>query len=81
VVDVFYHLHVSSGSLRASEVLFRGMTSRVLRMPLLWIDNTPLGDMLKRFTVNIRLVDDSLLSTLSEVVTFGLRLVIIVTVG
>jgi ABC-type nitrate/sulfonate/bicarbonate transport system ATPase subunit len=41
-LDIMFQLHTYSGSLRASDTLFHGMASNVVRMPLLWLDTTPM---------------------------------------
>ena len=74
-------MHMFSGSLRASETLFRAMTSNVLRAPLLWLDNTPIGPILKRFSGDIRMVDDLLLEALSEFANCIVKLIIVVYIG
>ena len=80
-LEILYNLHVSSGSLRASNVLFREMTLRVFRMPLLWLDTTPIGEILRRFTVDVRNVDDHVLSTMSDFADAFMKLIIVVCVG
>ncbi|PIG82762.1 ABC multidrug transporter [Aspergillus arachidicola] len=80
-LEILYNLHVSSGSLRASNTLFREMTFRVIRMPLLWLDTTPIGEILRRFTVDVRNVDDHVLSTMSDFADAFMKLIIVVCVG
>ncbi|KAJ5928883.1 hypothetical protein N7466_007839 [Penicillium verhagenii] len=81
VLEFLSNMHIFSGSLRASETLFRAMTVNVIRMPLIWFDNTPLGGILKRFSVDIRLVDDFLLHTMSEFANCLVKLVIVGYIG
>lgn len=40
VLEMLFNLHTFSGSLRASDSMFQEMATRVLRMPLLWLDTT-----------------------------------------
>jgi ABC-type multidrug transport system fused ATPase/permease subunit len=81
VVEALFKAHALSGSLRASERLYRGMTFSVLRMPLLWMDSTSMGEMLKRFTVDNLLVDNDLLETLTESAGSFVKLALIIFVG
>lgn len=52
-------LHTNAAALHAARYLFRSMVSNVLRMPLLWVDSTPLGSTLKGFTSDSARVDES----------------------
>ncbi|KAB8215049.1 P-loop containing nucleoside triphosphate hydrolase protein [Aspergillus novoparasiticus] len=61
---------VTLGSLRASNILFREMTFR-----------TPIGEILRRFTVDVRNVDDHVLSTMSDFADAFMKLIIVVCVG
>ncbi|OGM47565.1 hypothetical protein ABOM_004175 [Aspergillus bombycis] len=79
--DLLFNLHTFSGSVRASEALFREMTSRVIRMPLLWLDTTSIGGILKNFTADARMVDDSLLTTLSEFADCIVKMMVIAVIG
>src|SRR6202012_2138784 len=66
ILECVFNLFTSSGKIRASQTLFRSMTSRIIRMPILWLDNTPIGEMLKLYNRDIRFVDYQVLNTLSE---------------
>ncbi|KAE8380230.1 P-loop containing nucleoside triphosphate hydrolase protein [Aspergillus bertholletiae] len=79
--NFIFNLHTFSGSVRASEVLSREMTSRVIRMPLLWLDTTSTGSILKNFTTDARMVDDSLLATLSEFADCIVKMIAIAVIG
>ncbi|KAJ5607281.1 hypothetical protein N7537_003900 [Penicillium hordei] len=81
ILEFLLNMHIFSGSLRASQTLFRTMTSNVIRMPLLWLDNTPLGAILRRFTVETRQIDDNLLETLSNFANCLVKLVIVGCIG
>ncbi|KAH8696527.1 ABC multidrug transporter [Talaromyces proteolyticus] len=81
ILEWLFNLFASRGSIRASKALCHEMTYRVLRMPLLWIDNTPFGDMLKRFTAGTRMVDDLVLGTISEFTDCFVKLVVVIGVG
>ncbi|OOF92438.1 hypothetical protein ASPCADRAFT_175343 [Aspergillus carbonarius ITEM 5010] len=75
------NLHTFAGSLRASKSLFREVTSRVLRMPLLWLDNTPIGEILRRFTVDTKHVDDQVLDTMSDFADNFVQMAVIACIG
>ncbi|OJJ42630.1 hypothetical protein ASPZODRAFT_76575 [Penicilliopsis zonata CBS 506.65] len=81
LLEVGFNLHRSAGSLRASRGLFRAITARVLRMPLLWLDSTPIGEMLKRFSTDTRMVDTFVLSTLSQCADCLVKMMVIISVG
>lgn len=80
-VEILVNRHTHSGSMRASGTLFREMTYRILRMPLLWLDTTPTGEILKRFGADTRMVDDSVLATISEFADCFVKLVIVIGIG
>ncbi|KAJ5758762.1 hypothetical protein N7520_005918 [Penicillium odoratum] len=81
VMEFLFNFHMYSGSLRASKALFRRMTAKVIRMPLLWLDSTPIGDMLKRFNADMRLVDDFLLEAVSGTSDSFVKLMIVMCIG
>ncbi|KAJ6140244.1 hypothetical protein N7471_006730 [Penicillium samsonianum] len=81
ILEFLTNMHMFAGSLRASETLFRTMTANVIRMPLFWLDTTPLGGILKRFTADARQVDDFLLETLSEFANCLVKLVLVGFIG
>jgi ABC-type multidrug transport system fused ATPase/permease subunit len=81
VLEYLFHLHASSGSIRASEILFRQMTARVIRMPILWLDTTPIGEMLRLYTLDMRYVDYHVLESLSEFADFLVTVLTIIGVG
>ncbi|KAJ5087568.1 hypothetical protein N7456_011184 [Penicillium angulare] len=81
LLEILFNAHAFAGSMRASTALFRKMTSNVLRMPLLWLDNTSMGEMLKRFNADTRQVDDLLLEAMSEFVNCMVKFSIVLAVG
>ncbi|KAJ5700862.1 hypothetical protein N7536_003875 [Penicillium majusculum] len=81
ILEFLLNMHIFSGSLRASETLFRAMTANVIRMPLIWLDTTPLGGILKRFSADTRQVDDFLLVTMSEFANCLVKLMIVGCIG
>ena len=80
-LQCLFNMHAHAGSQRASTTLFRKQTARVLRMPIVWLDATPVGEMLKAFTVDTRLVDDAVLGTLSESADSAVKTLVVLGVG
>lgn len=54
------YFFVYMGSLRASKKLFENLTYAVLRAPLRWLDTTPVGRTLNRFTADFAAIDSRL---------------------
>lgn len=80
-LEFLFNLHTFSGSIRASKALFREMTFRVIRMPILWLDTTPIGEMLKVSPADTKMVDDLVLATMSEFADCFVKLMIVFGVG
>lgn len=80
-LEFLFNLYTFSGSIRASQNLFNRMTFKVLRMPVLWLDSTPIGSLIKAFTVDTKMLDDMVLQTLSEFFGVFVRLATITGVG
>ncbi|KAJ3485575.1 hypothetical protein NLG97_g6785 [Lecanicillium saksenae] len=74
-------VHRSRGIIRSSNILFRKMTFNVLRMPLIWVDTTSFGEMIKTFTVDSRMVDDFVLSAIATVAGNLFKLTTIICIG
>ncbi|KAK1145209.1 hypothetical protein N8T08_004361 [Aspergillus melleus] len=64
-LEIFRSLLVFRGSIRASKALFEQFTNTILRAPLHFLDTTPIGRILNRFTADFGVVDSSLASNLS----------------
>ena len=47
-LEAIFNIYTFSGSVRASKTLFREMTYKVIRMPILWLDTTPIGSLPSR---------------------------------
>lgn len=60
------HCALAIGSVRAARVLHAGMVTAVLRSPLSFFDTTPHGRVVNRFTQDTQTVDESLVSTFSQ---------------
>ena len=81
VLESLLNLYTSSGSIQASKTLFHQVTSRVIRQPILWLDTTPIGEVLRVFTVQMRMVDDNVLATMSAFADCLVKLMTVVGVG
>jgi len=71
----------SSGTLRASETLFSTMLDTVVHMPLAWLHDAPVGDLLQRFSADSQAMDDRLMSLISEFSQCFIEIITIVIVG
>lgn len=81
VVTTLSKLHSDAAALRAARSMYRSMVSRVLRMPLLWLDSTPLGATLKVFTADAAVVDDSPLASIATVANGALNVLTVIGIG
>ena len=80
-LEFLFNLHNFSGSIHASKTLFQKTTFKVIRMPILWLDTTPIGGLLKGFTIDTRLVDDSVIVTMSDFADSFVQLMTVVGIG
>ena len=78
LVSIGQQLLIMFTGLRASRVLFEKMTHSILRAPLSWIDKTPAGRVLNRFTSDTFTVDRRLASDLSSFLQSTIGLVVII---
>ena len=69
------------GSLRASKKLFEDLTYAVLRAPLRWLDTTPVGRTLNRFTADFVAIDSRLANDVGFFLYHILELVGIIIAG
>ena len=60
ILGTLRYFLVFIGSLRASKILFEDLTYAVLRAPLRWLDTTPVGRTLNRFTADFLAIDSIL---------------------
>ena len=60
ILGTLRYFFVFIGSLRASKILFEDLTYAVLRAPLRWLDTTPVGRTLNRFTADFLAIDSVL---------------------
>ena len=75
------YFFVYMGSLRASKRLFENLTYSVLRAPLRWLDTTPVGRTLNRFTADFAAIDSRLGSDLGFLLYHILELLGIIIAG
>lgn len=57
IIGTFRYFSIYVASLRASKALFERLAYVVLRAPLRWLDTTPLGRILNRFTADFNMLD------------------------
>jgi ABC-type multidrug transport system fused ATPase/permease subunit len=69
------------GSLRASKLLFEGLTFAVLRTPLRWVDTTPTSRVLNRFIADFNVVDSRLAIDMGFATNSALQLVGVIIAG
>ena len=60
LIGTVRYFAVFVASIRASKVLFEGITFTVLRAPLRWLDTVPLGRILNRFTADFNMIDSKI---------------------
>ena len=75
------YFFVYMGSLRASKKLFENLTYAVLRAPLRWLDTTPVGRTLNRFTADFAAIDSRLGNDIGFFLYHILELVGIIIAG
>ena len=68
-------------SLRASRILFEKLSYNVLRAPLRWLDTTPTGRILNRFTADFNIIDSQIAPQTSFFIYQGLELIGITAIG
>ncbi|EJU03263.1 P-loop containing nucleoside triphosphate hydrolase protein [Dacryopinax primogenitus] len=64
------------GSLRVSSTLHEALSKRILGAPLRWLDVTPVGRIISRFTQDIGTVDGPLITYLHMFISFSLSMLI-----
>lgn len=69
------------GSMRASRLLFAKLTRTVLHMDLRWIDTTPLGRILNRFTADFSIVDARLSHDIAQTAASSFQVLGVVCAG
>ena len=75
------YFFVYMGSLRASKKLFENLTYAILRAPLRWLDTTPVGRLLNRFTADFAAIDSSLGTDVGLLLYRSLELLGIIIAG
>jgi ABC-type multidrug transport system fused ATPase/permease subunit len=69
------------GSIKASKLLFEGLTFTILRTPLRWVDKTPTSRILNRFIADFNVIDSRLAMDLGFAASSALQLVGIIIAG
>lgn len=81
ILGTLRYFFVYMGSLRASKKLFENLTYAVLRAPLRWLDTTPVGRILNRFTADFAAIDSRLGNDIGFLLYHILELVGIIIAG
>ena len=81
MAEYLFGVFEASGTLRASETLFSTMLDTVVHMPLAWLHDAPVGDLLQRFSADSQAMDDRLMPLISEFSQCFIEIVTIVIVG
>ena len=81
VTGTVRYFFVYLGAIRASRKLFDRLTYVVLRAPLRWLDITPVGRILNRFTADFASIDSRLGNDLGFLIYQGVLLVGIIIAG
>ena len=81
IFGVFRYFFVFMGAIRASKKLFDGLTYAVLRAPLRWLDITPVGRILNRFTADFAAIDSRLGNDFGFMLYQGVLLAGIIAAG
>ncbi|EFY84790.1 ABC bile acid transporter [Metarhizium acridum CQMa 102] len=66
---------------KASQNIFRGMVRSILQAPLHWIETYPRGEILKRFSSDLLVVDRRIASNLGAEIELAARLMFVITTG
>jgi len=75
------YIWVFYGSLKASRRMFDKLTYAVLRAPLRWLDVTPMGRVLNRFTADFNVIDSQMANSTAFMLFNVLMVVGIVVAG
>lgn len=75
------YFFVYLAAIRASKKLFERLTYAVLRAPLRWLDITPVGRILNRFTADFAAIDSRLGNDLAYLLFQGILLIGIIVAG
>jgi len=81
MAEYFFGAFEASGTVRASDTLFSTMLDTVVHMPLAWLHDVPMGDLLQRFSADSQAMDDRLMLLISEFSQCFIEIVTIVIVG
>ncbi len=68
-------------SIKGSGVLFNDFSTAILNVPLNWLDTTPIGRILNRYTADFDTIDESLADGLGFFLNQALQLTAIIAAG
>ena len=72
---------VLAGSIKASRVLFEEFSNAIFHAPLRWLDTTPTGRILNRFTADFNVIDESMADGLGFFMNQVFQLIAILVAG
>ncbi len=72
---------VLAGSIKASRILFEDFSNAVFHAPLRWLDTTPTGRILNRFTADFNVIDESMADGMGFFLNQVLQLTAILVAG
>ena len=72
---------VLAGSIKASRVLFEDFSNAIFHAPLRWLDTTPTGRILNRFTADFNVIDESMADGLGFLMNQVFQLAAILVAG
>ncbi|KAL8879725.1 MAG: hypothetical protein Q9198_002721, partial [Flavoplaca austrocitrina] len=81
ILFVVKFFSVLACSINASRVLFNDFSTAILNAPLKWLDTTPTGRILNRYTADFNTIDESLADGLGFFINQTLQLTTIVAAG
>lgn len=65
-MEFSFNTLTSTGTMKASTLLFDSMLDKVIHMPLQWLDNVQVGELMQIFSTDSQNVDDKLITTVSD---------------
>lgn len=81
IIGTLRYLTVMIASIRASKVMFEGITYAVLRAPLRWLDTVPLGRILNRFTSDFNMIDSRIAYDISFMLHNAMQVLAVIIAG
>ena len=81
LVGTVRYFAVFVASIRASKVLFEDLAFAVLRAPLRWLDTTPTGRILNRFTADFNMLDSRISMDISFMLHNAMQVLSVIIAG